>query len=218
MTGAHPNEVKAVMRHSSITLTMDTYGHLFPGQEADAVARVEMLMSRHAGTMHATGTDDAGPVGAQRQAQRALRETSRTDAMQCDDDTDKQTVSSEQKKTPKPLRIAGLGDVMRASANTGEKRRARDSNPQPREGQLISNQPPSHSDTLRHTSYDRQGGWQDGSDAADAADVRPVPKSENLLVIRWFDWSTPHGLTQTHVGRAARRGCSAFAGYTPSAR
>jgi hypothetical protein len=27
------------MRHSSIQLTMDTYGHLFPGQEADTVAR-----------------------------------------------------------------------------------------------------------------------------------------------------------------------------------
>jgi integrase len=30
LDGAHPNEVKSVMRHSSITLTMDTYGHLIP--------------------------------------------------------------------------------------------------------------------------------------------------------------------------------------------
>ena len=34
MTGAHPKEVQQIMRHQSITLTMDTYGHLFPGQEA----------------------------------------------------------------------------------------------------------------------------------------------------------------------------------------
>jgi hypothetical protein len=31
------------MRHSSITLTMDTYGHLFPGQEADAVAKLPSM-------------------------------------------------------------------------------------------------------------------------------------------------------------------------------
>jgi integrase len=36
--GAHPKAVQTIMRHSTITLTMDTYGHLFPGQEADAIA------------------------------------------------------------------------------------------------------------------------------------------------------------------------------------
>jgi integrase len=34
MTGVHPKVVQTVMRHSAITLTMDSYGHLFPGQEA----------------------------------------------------------------------------------------------------------------------------------------------------------------------------------------
>lgn len=38
MAGAHPKSVQSVMRHSTIVLTMDTYGHLFPGQEADTVA------------------------------------------------------------------------------------------------------------------------------------------------------------------------------------
>jgi len=37
-SGAHPKSIQTVMRHSSITLTMDTYGHLFPGQEAATVA------------------------------------------------------------------------------------------------------------------------------------------------------------------------------------
>ena len=40
MTGAHPKAVQVVMWHSSITLTMDTYGHLFPGQEAETIARL----------------------------------------------------------------------------------------------------------------------------------------------------------------------------------
>jgi hypothetical protein len=33
----HPKVVQTIMRHSQITLTMDTYGHLFPGQAAEAV-------------------------------------------------------------------------------------------------------------------------------------------------------------------------------------
>jgi hypothetical protein len=45
MNGAHPKAVQAVMRHSTITLTMDTYGHLFPGQEAETVARLPEMLS-----------------------------------------------------------------------------------------------------------------------------------------------------------------------------
>lgn len=37
--GAHPKVVQTIMRHSSITLTMDRYGHLFPGEASEAVAR-----------------------------------------------------------------------------------------------------------------------------------------------------------------------------------
>ena len=44
MTGAHPKVVQQVMRHSTITLTMDTYGHLFPGQEVEAVGRLNDLL------------------------------------------------------------------------------------------------------------------------------------------------------------------------------
>lgn len=44
LTGAHPKVIQAVMRHSTITLTMDTYGHLFPGQEAEAVARLTNML------------------------------------------------------------------------------------------------------------------------------------------------------------------------------
>lgn len=40
MAGVHPNVIKKIMRHSTITLTMDTYGHLFPEQESEAVIRL----------------------------------------------------------------------------------------------------------------------------------------------------------------------------------
>ncbi len=58
MTGAHPKVVQTVMRHSVITLTMDTYGHLFPGQEADAVARMRDILTAPTEALRATGTDD----------------------------------------------------------------------------------------------------------------------------------------------------------------
>ena len=70
MAGVPIKTVQAVMRHSSITLTMDTYGHLFPGQEADAVARLRYMMTTdQPEVMRATGTDDLTSLeddGAQR--------------------------------------------------------------------------------------------------------------------------------------------------------
>lgn len=44
IAGAHPKEIQTVMRHSTITLTMDTYGHLVPGQEALTIARLPCLL------------------------------------------------------------------------------------------------------------------------------------------------------------------------------
>jgi len=59
MQGAHPKAIQSVMRHSTITLTMDTYGHLFPGQEADTIARLPVMLGSEPAVMRATGTDDA---------------------------------------------------------------------------------------------------------------------------------------------------------------
>mgnify|MGYP001364023985 CR=1 FL=1 len=76
MTGAYLKVVQQVMRHQSITLTMDTYGHLFPGQEADAVARMSQILVERpseAKVLRSTRTDDQmanATKGAQRQAQR----------------------------------------------------------------------------------------------------------------------------------------------------
>lgn len=37
MAGVHPKKIQRVMRHSTITLTMDTYGYLFPNAEAETI-------------------------------------------------------------------------------------------------------------------------------------------------------------------------------------
>jgi len=122
MTGAHPNVVQQVMRHQSITLTMDTYGHLFPGQEADAVGRMrKMLVNQEPASkaLRATGTDDqpADAVeGALQLAQQLGRETPRSVAKGCE----REGEGKAQKKTPKSLRVADLGDGVRAGATHRE--------------------------------------------------------------------------------------------------
>jgi integrase len=42
--GTNPKVIQQVMRHSSITLTLDTYGHLMPGAERDAVQLFSEMM------------------------------------------------------------------------------------------------------------------------------------------------------------------------------
>ena len=44
LAGCHPKVVQTVMRHSTITLTMDAYGHLFPGQVTDAIKKLPDMM------------------------------------------------------------------------------------------------------------------------------------------------------------------------------
>jgi hypothetical protein len=58
------------MRHSSITLMMDTYSHLFPGQEADAVKQLESVVQQPQAVYRATGTFDDS--SAQLNAQQSL--------------------------------------------------------------------------------------------------------------------------------------------------
>ena len=52
LAGVHPKVIQTVLRHCIITLTMDTYGHLFPGQEADAVKQMAVVLTK---TRVATG-------------------------------------------------------------------------------------------------------------------------------------------------------------------
>ena len=147
MAGAHPKAVQAVMRHSTITLTMDCYGHLFPGQEAETVARLPAMLADAPEALRATGTDD--PVarpgqepqpGAQRRVQQLGRETLREPREALRNDGDETPDDPGGGPRPKPLPDADLGDIFPAVAVHCEQRRARDSNPQPLTGHLISSQ------------------------------------------------------------------------------
>mgnify|MGYP002625662359 FL=1 len=106
MTGVHPKAVQSVMRHSTIILTMDTYGHLFPGQEADAVARLRCFLGKpFAEALRATGTDDSFPgspaAHMQRSVQQSGCESVRSDTTVCNGLAD----SREQDVATKTLRI-----------------------------------------------------------------------------------------------------------------
>ncbi len=115
MTGAHPKVVQQVMRHQAITLTMDTYGHLFPGQEAEAISRMRQLLGTPRDSMEATGTDDAAANSrnqAQRQAQQTGRKTLHGIASGCENTP---TDSGEDNK-PNLLLDADVSDTLREDA------------------------------------------------------------------------------------------------------
>ncbi len=110
MAGEHPKTIQTVMRHSAITLTMDTYGHLFPGQESAAVGRLQSIMAdqpeteRH--TLRATGTDHHTAEKALRICQQSGRERVPVGAKPCDG----KNQGRHPQETPQPLQIAGLSD------------------------------------------------------------------------------------------------------------
>ena len=94
---------------------MDTYGHLFPDQEADAVDRMRQMLVDHQTapeTLRAIATDDHTANGAQQLAPQLARETQRSTGTGCE--TERGAVS--RKKTPKPLHIGDLGDSVQCSA------------------------------------------------------------------------------------------------------
>jgi hypothetical protein len=91
LSGAHLKTVQVVMRHSSITLTMDTYGHLLPGAEAEAADRLGAMVSRACAVSPQEARENVvtlsgsnGPQNVQRVEQRAGRESTRPIATACD--------------------------------------------------------------------------------------------------------------------------------------
>jgi integrase len=48
--GVNPKALSTYMGHSSVTITLDRYGHLFPGNEAEAAELLDSYLSRAAGT------------------------------------------------------------------------------------------------------------------------------------------------------------------------
>jgi integrase len=136
MSGASPKAVQRLMRHASIVLTMDTYGHLLPSEEAQTVARLPEMLGDGPEALRATGTDDlaAGPRGgAQRVAQRTGRGLLQALTTACDE-TAGATGGDDR---PKPLGIESLRGVVRydstlCSNNPGEAQTSPDGMRNPR--------------------------------------------------------------------------------------
>jgi hypothetical protein len=104
------------MRHSTITLTMDRYGHLLPGAETDAATQLgEMVSLRQEpegseeNILRMTGTD-AG--SAQRQAQQSGRDSTRREDATCHEGEQ----ARDAMKKPKALTTVRLGDEGQADA------------------------------------------------------------------------------------------------------
>ncbi len=103
LQGIQPNVIKTVMRHSTIVLTMDTYGHLLPDQHAEAVGGMAKMM---AGPLPLAATGTAGQSPAVQSAV-GMRKEPPSSANECDTmrDEDDKLAQGEERK---PLRIADI--------------------------------------------------------------------------------------------------------------
>jgi hypothetical protein len=115
-SGAHPKAVQAVMRHSTITLTMDTYGHLFPGQEAETVARLPNMLSDASEALKATGTADAAASLGQHLGQQLEGKTRHP----AGSDGERQEANGRVTVCPNVLPIDDLGSQRRLLATAGK--------------------------------------------------------------------------------------------------
>ena len=105
LTGSHPKTVQTIMRHSTPVLTMNRYGHMLPGAEADAADRLGAMVSLTATTDNAeenivrmTGTD--GPDSAQRVAQQSGRESGQLGATARDMQSEREAGSDDASDSP----------------------------------------------------------------------------------------------------------------------
>ena len=130
LQGEHPKTIQTVMRHSTITLTMDTYGHQLPGQAAEAVAKMPGLLSDPQQALRATGTTDAKPgesaprergKSAQRVAQQSGRDSENSLAAPCD----KVNPSCAADDPRNTLRVATFGEAVRTQTKQNKSRPAR---------------------------------------------------------------------------------------------
>ena len=78
------------MRHSDIKLTLDRYGHLFPGSEAAAVERIRFMFTQSV-AIRKTGTTDA--PGVQHLVQQSARGTMRNGADSCIESGEQEAIS-----------------------------------------------------------------------------------------------------------------------------
>ena len=114
LAGASPKAIQTIMRHSSITLTLDTYGHLIKGEEANSVAQLPRMMTQ-ARQLAATGTEDT-PISALHQAQQSGRETMHLDAKACEETEE----LGGAERVAKTSENAGENGILRVSAMPDE--------------------------------------------------------------------------------------------------
>ncbi len=71
--GERPQVIQAVMRHSTIVLTMGVYGHLFPDDRSGAIGKVQGMVGQRPqiSELKATGTDHVGGAHQMRTKQHA---------------------------------------------------------------------------------------------------------------------------------------------------
>ena len=92
---------------------MDTYGHLFPGQEADAVASLDQFFPNTPEGQSATGTDGY----AQHEAQQLGRDTVQYDATPCNNQNPSRAVKAECGEDANILPLTTLSAGGRLDAN-----------------------------------------------------------------------------------------------------
>jgi integrase len=49
--GVHPKAIQELLRHSSIQLTMDTYGHLFEEMQRETANKMDVILGRKPGSI-----------------------------------------------------------------------------------------------------------------------------------------------------------------------
>ncbi len=92
--GAEVKTVQTIMRHSDIKLTLDRYGHLFPGSEAAAVERIRSAFTRSV-ELRQTGTTAVSGV------QHSWRFPAQKGANQCDESKAVETIAFNRKPNEK---------------------------------------------------------------------------------------------------------------------
>ncbi len=99
--GERPQVIQAVMRHSTITLTMDTYGHLFPDDRSGAVGKVQTMLGPIPARLAATGTD--GKPAADKCSAFAARDVRKAPFQRARKDAERESVATKAKDAPNRL-------------------------------------------------------------------------------------------------------------------
>jgi integrase len=113
--GVHPNIIKTVMRHSSITLTMDTYGHLLPDQHAEAIGGMVNMTTGNM-PLSATGTANSTSAVGTAVGMRKERMDSAKECVAVRNDASEGKIETQRK----PLRIADLCETVQEDASENQ--------------------------------------------------------------------------------------------------